>query len=64
MERERRKGRKVIAVGDGYSDQYLAGEADIVFAKRDLLKICKERKIGCIEFESQDDVIEGLSRVV
>lgn len=35
-------GRRVAFVGDGESDRYAAGYADVVFAKRALVKICVE----------------------
>jgi 2-hydroxy-3-keto-5-methylthiopentenyl-1-phosphate phosphatase len=35
-----RAGRAVIFIGDGESDRYAAGYADIVFAKRALVPIC------------------------
>jgi len=33
-------GRAVVFVGDGESDRYAAGYADVVFAKRALVKLC------------------------
>ena len=38
----RAAGRRVVFVGDGESDRYAAGYADIVFAKRALVRICLE----------------------
>ncbi len=38
----RAAGRRVVFVGDGESDRYAAGYADIVFAKRSLVRICLE----------------------
>jgi 2-hydroxy-3-keto-5-methylthiopentenyl-1-phosphate phosphatase len=35
-------GRSVVFVGDGESDRYAAGYADVVFAKRALVRICIE----------------------
>lgn len=35
-------GRSVVFVGDGESDRYAAGYADIVFAKHSLVRICLE----------------------
>jgi 2-hydroxy-3-keto-5-methylthiopentenyl-1-phosphate phosphatase len=35
-------GRAVVFVGDGESDRYAAGYADIVFAKRALVRLCLE----------------------
>jgi HAD superfamily phosphoserine phosphatase-like hydrolase len=38
----RAAGRLVVFIGDGESDRYAAGYADIVFAKRSLERICLE----------------------
>jgi 2-hydroxy-3-keto-5-methylthiopentenyl-1-phosphate phosphatase len=38
----RAAGRTVIFVGDGESDRYAAGYADLVFAKRALVRLCLE----------------------
>jgi HAD superfamily phosphoserine phosphatase-like hydrolase len=35
-------GRAVVFVGDGESDRYAAGYADVVFARRSLVRICIE----------------------
>jgi 2-hydroxy-3-keto-5-methylthiopentenyl-1-phosphate phosphatase len=35
-------GRAVVFIGDGESDRYAAGYADIVWAKRSLVRICLE----------------------
>ena len=35
-------GRAVVFIGDGESDRYAAGYADVVFAKRSLVRICIE----------------------
>ena len=35
-------GRAVVFVGDGESDRYAAGYADVVFAKRSLVRLCLE----------------------
>jgi hypothetical protein len=35
-----RAGRTVVFIGDGESDRYAAGYADVVFAKRALVTIC------------------------
>jgi 2,3-diketo-5-methylthio-1-phosphopentane phosphatase len=37
-----RAGRAVVFIGDGESDRYAAGYADVVFAKRSLVRICLE----------------------
>ena len=38
----RAAGRRVVFIGDGESDRYAAGYADVVFAKRLLERICME----------------------
>jgi 2-hydroxy-3-keto-5-methylthiopentenyl-1-phosphate phosphatase len=38
----RAAGRRVVFVGDGASDRYAAAYADVVFAKRSLVRICDE----------------------
>jgi HAD superfamily phosphoserine phosphatase-like hydrolase len=38
----RAAGRRVVFIGDGESDRYAAGYADVVFAKRSLVRICIE----------------------
>ena len=35
-------GRAVVFVGDGESDRYAAGYADVVFAKHSLVRLCLE----------------------
>ena len=35
-------GRAVVFIGDGESDRYAAGYADVVFAKRALVRLCIE----------------------
>jgi 2-hydroxy-3-keto-5-methylthiopentenyl-1-phosphate phosphatase len=35
-------GRAVVFIGDGESDRYAAGYADVIFAKRALVRICLE----------------------
>ena len=36
-------GRQVVFIGDGESDRYAAGYADVVFAKESLAQFCLER---------------------
>ena len=36
-------GRQVVFIGDGESDRYAAGYADVVFAKHSLERFCLER---------------------
>lgn len=60
----RNKGNKVIYVGDGLSDRCGANEADIVFAKRDLLKYCQENPIPHFEFKDFGEVLYKLKKII
>ncbi|MFQ5707012.1 MAG: MtnX-like HAD-IB family phosphatase [bacterium] len=63
--REAKKShQQVIYVGDGLSDRCGAREADLVFAKRDLLKYCQQNAIPCFEFHAFDDVLRKLKSIV
>lgn len=42
---QRLPGETVVFVGDGLSDRFATGHADVVFAKNKLLKFCEENKI-------------------
>jgi 2-hydroxy-3-keto-5-methylthiopentenyl-1-phosphate phosphatase len=54
-------GRHVVFVGDGYSDQYAVAYADTVFAKGDLVGICRDRQIAFRPWSTFDDVESWLS---
>ncbi|MBU0984885.1 MAG: MtnX-like HAD-IB family phosphatase [candidate division Zixibacteria bacterium] len=47
---------QIVFVGDGYSDACAAAEADILFAKKDLVDYCVKRKIMYNEFSNFHDV--------
>jgi HAD superfamily phosphoserine phosphatase-like hydrolase len=49
-------GRHVVFVGDGYSDQYAVAYADTVFAKGDLVGICRDRQVAFTPWTTFDDV--------
>jgi len=53
---------RTIFIGDGYSDACAAGEADEVFAKKDLQKYCDAEGIAYTAFTDFDDVISRLVR--
>jgi 2-hydroxy-3-keto-5-methylthiopentenyl-1-phosphate phosphatase len=53
-------GRHVVYVGDGYSDQYAISYADTVFAKGDLVGICRDREVAFEPWSTFDDVREWL----
>jgi 2-hydroxy-3-keto-5-methylthiopentenyl-1-phosphate phosphatase len=49
-------GRLVAFVGDGESDRYAAGYADVVFAKDGLVDICRESGLAYRPWTTFDDV--------
>ena len=46
----------IVYVGEGYSDRCPARYADIVFAKDDLLKFCRQENISYLEYRTFADV--------
>ncbi len=52
----RTEGYRIAYVGDGHSDLCPAIEADIVFAKDNLARLCREEDIEFIPFERFSDV--------
>ncbi len=52
----------IIYVGDGNSDICPAEYADIIFAKKDLLKYCKDKKLHCIRYSSLKEVYDYFKR--
>ncbi len=63
--RYRQEGYFIVYVGDGLSDRCPCENADLVFAKGDLLAHCRRQKIDCIEFRNFRDVErEVLKRLV
>jgi len=49
-------GRRVAFVGDGESDRYAAGYADVVFAKDGLVEICEAGGLAYLPWRTFDDV--------
>ncbi len=65
LENYRRQGYFIVYVGDGLSDRCPCENADLVFAKGDLLAHCRRKKIACVEFRNFRDVErEVLKRLV
>jgi 2,3-diketo-5-methylthio-1-phosphopentane phosphatase len=52
---------QAIYIGDGYSDLCPATQADLVYAKGSLYRLCLEAGVVAIEFKDFSDVISGLS---
>ena len=56
----RDSGRAVVFIGDGESDRYAAGYSDLVFAKRSLVRICRESGWPFLPWSSFTDLDEWL----
>jgi 2-hydroxy-3-keto-5-methylthiopentenyl-1-phosphate phosphatase len=54
--RARERLGPVAFVGEGQSDRYGALYSDIVFAKKDLVRICREDGVPFLPWETFDDV--------
>jgi len=54
----------IVFIGEGYSDRCPARYADIVFAKDDLLKFCRQENISYYEYQSFADVIQRLKKLL
>ena len=54
----------VIFVGDGLSDRFAVEEADMVFAKRQLLAYCQEHGKACRPFSTFADVEQAIARLM
>ncbi len=60
VEAEKRKGKRIVYVGDGLSDKCAAAKADLVFAKGDLKSYCIANDIPFEEFRSLEDVAKRI----
>jgi 2,3-diketo-5-methylthio-1-phosphopentane phosphatase len=54
----------VIFVGDGLSDRFAVDEADVVFAKRQLLAYCQEHAKACHPFDTFAEVEQAIARLL
>jgi len=59
--RTRRTSRRIIYVGDGYTDRCPAASADVVFAKDVLRDYCEDAAIPAMPFDTLADVISILN---
>jgi 2,3-diketo-5-methylthio-1-phosphopentane phosphatase len=64
IRRLNRGRRPVIFVGDGLSDRFAVAEADIIFAKRQLLAYCQAEGVACYAYETFADVRAGLEKLI
>jgi 2-hydroxy-3-keto-5-methylthiopentenyl-1-phosphate phosphatase len=60
VEELRARGHKVAFVGDGTGDRCGARAADLVFARRRLVELCRADGVPFRRFESFDDVLAGM----
>ena len=56
LSRFREAGKRIVYIGDGRSDRLAAAEADVVFAKNNLVSICQAQKIPALEYSSFRDI--------
>ena len=54
----------IVYIGDGYSDRCPIRYADIVFAKRQLIKYCQEQNVTYVEFRHFGDVVSKMKELV
>jgi 2-hydroxy-3-keto-5-methylthiopentenyl-1-phosphate phosphatase len=59
----RRRSGSVAFVGEGHSDRYGALYADLVFASKHLVDICRKDGVAFLPWQTFDDVREGLERI-
>jgi len=57
------KGYRVVYVGNGLSDLSPAKHAHLIFARDELLNLCKQTRLNCIPFVDLNDVVRGLKRL-
>ena len=62
VRRERQPGERTVYIGDGPSDVCGAKEADIIFAKKQLLAWCRENDLPHHAFSSFTDILAQLER--
>lgn len=54
----------IVFIGDGLSDRFAVEEADLVFAKRQLLAYCREEGIACRPFETFGEIEIALRQLI
>ncbi|MBD3375423.1 HAD-IB family phosphatase [candidate division KSB1 bacterium] len=60
----RQPGETIVYVGDGYSDLCAVPEADLVFAKDDLLTHCRDNRLDCVPFATFKQVKNHLASLL
>ena len=62
--RHARNGESILVyVGDGLSDRCGVLEADVIFAKDDLVQFCRENQLPFLEYQNFDDVLGKLQEL-
>jgi 2-hydroxy-3-keto-5-methylthiopentenyl-1-phosphate phosphatase len=54
------EGKRVIYIGDGKSDHDAIHEADIVYAKDQLLEYCREEDVPAIPFQDFNNLVDAI----
>lgn len=62
IEEARRRGRLTVLVGDGASDARAAEVADVVFAKDELARFCRQAGIPYRPFRTLGDVVTAMTK--
>jgi 2-hydroxy-3-keto-5-methylthiopentenyl-1-phosphate phosphatase len=61
---EKQAGEKTIFIGDGLSDLCAVGEADILFAKKDLARYCQQHGQPFVEYADFFNVREEIEAIL
>ena len=64
IRRERLAGESAVFIGDGYSDLCALKETNILFAKDDLARYCKEKKLPYQPYRTFADVQQAFIRKI
>ena len=63
VDRYRSEGRRVVYIGDGRNDVCPARRSDVVYARGELVELCRREGIPYRELEGFEDVIGELERL-
>ncbi|MBI3189525.1 MAG: MtnX-like HAD-IB family phosphatase [Ignavibacteriales bacterium] len=54
----------IAYIGEGYSDRCPVRYADVVFAKDDLLKLCRREEIPHVEYQTFADIVKYVDKMI
>jgi 2,3-diketo-5-methylthio-1-phosphopentane phosphatase len=57
-----KKGQRVIYIGDGRSDYQAIHEADIIYAKDQLLAYCQQHNVSAVPFQNFNNLINAINK--